>query len=562
MNPPSGDWNLAIPIKSMMKRSRPRSATHQSKQDRRRCRRCCCRRHARFVLPIYPIYITFLLACSGVFAAASPVESYFNRVKDNPLLLRHFLYQFPKGGELHSHLDGAIYAENYIAWAAADGKCIDVSTFIIELPPCDASLGRPKVAAIQFDPVQVNAIIDAFSIRNYETGSLSAHAQFFATFQRYLAVSQGRQGSMLAEVTARAARQNTWYLELMQSYGMAQARTLATQDERFNGSASLVELASLDAVETLVTDTLAFTEQVEAQWREELGCNDAPNYDGNPAPNYEFSIPGCFVEVRYLAQVIRTFPRAQVLAQTLLAFKLIERDSRYVGLNFVAPEDASITLRDYRVQMEIIRDLAALFPASSRQVTLHAGELALPLVPPEALRRHIYEAVHIAGARRIGHGVDVIYEDNPMALLEHMAEQQILVEINLTSNAMILGVEGAEHPFALYRSQGVPLALSTDDEGVARIDLTHEYVRATQTYDLDYAYLKELARNALGYSFLPGANLFIDIPQAKQVTACARDSHARKPSTGCQEFLARSEKARLQWHLEERLHLFEAQYKE
>ena len=509
-------------------------------------------RHVKSALPrsLVSTCLALLLSSSGVFAAGSPVESYFNRVKDNPLLLRHFLYQFPKGGELHTHLDGAIYAENYIAWAAADGKCIDLSTYIIEMPPCDASLGRPKVAAIQFDPAQVNRIIDAFSIRNYETGSLSGHGQFFVTFQRFLPASQGRQGSMLAEVSARAARQNTLYLELMQSYGMHHARTLATQDERFKGGASLAELASLDAVESLVTDTLKFTDQVEAQWREELGCDR------------DSSTPGCAVEVRYLAQVIRTFPREQVLAQTLLAFMLIERDPRYVGLNFVAPEDASITLRDYRVQMEIIRDLAALFPTSDPRVTLHAGELALPLVPPEELRNHIYEAVHIAGADRIGHGVDIIYEDNPMALVEHMAKQQILVEINLTSNMMILGVEGDAHPFAFYRSQGVPLALSTDDEGVARIDLTHEYVRATQTYDLNYAYLKELSRNALGYSFLPGANLFIDIPKAKKVTACARDNHGRKPSKGCQGFLARSEKARLQWQLEERFHLFEAGYDE
>ncbi len=492
--------------------------------------------------------LMLLLSLHGTLASAGPAESYFNHVKDDPLLLRHFLYQFPKGGDLHSHLDGAIYAENYIAWAATDGKCIDLSSFIIDLPPCDASAGRPRVADIQFDPGIINSIINAFSIRNYEFGPLSSHDQFFATFQRYIVASHGRQGSMLAEVTERAARQKVLYLEIMQSYGMDIARNLAVKNEKFNGNTSLAELAKLDAVETLVTDTLVFTDQVEQQWQDELGCKNAPD------------IPGCAVEVRYLAQVIRTFPRDQVLAQTLLAFKLIEQDPRYVGLNFVAPEDASITLRDHRVQMQIIRDLAAHFPGSSNKISLHAGELALPLVPPWELRHHIGEAVHIAGARRIGHGVDVIHEDDAMELLEYMAQQRILVEINLTSNALILGVEGAEHPFELYRSKGVPLALSTDDEGVSRIDLTHEYVRATQTYDLSYVYLKELSRNALAYSFLPGADLFMDIPRAEKVKDCAQDRVRRKLSNSCQKFLASSEKARLQWQLEEDFNLFEAKY--
>jgi adenosine deaminase len=77
-----------------------------------------------------------------------------------------------------------------------------------------------------------------------------------------------------------------------------------------------------------------------------------------------------------------------------------------------------------------------------------------------------------------------------------------LVEINLTSNDVILGVSGAQHPFDMYRHYSVPLALSTDDEGVSRIDLTHEYQRAVETYDVTYFELKVFSRNALEYSFL------------------------------------------------------------
>jgi adenosine deaminase len=86
--------------------------------------------------------------------------------------------------------------------------------------------------------------------------------------------------------------------------------------------------------------------------------------------------------------------------------------------------------------------------------------------------------VELGDAERIGHGVDVMYEDRPRDLLTEMAARHIMVEINLSSNEGILGVEGRCASVSVYRSAHVPVALSTDDEGVSRIDLTHEYVRA------------------------------------------------------------------------------------
>jgi len=77
-----------------------------------------------------------------------------------------------------------------------------------------------------------------------------------------------------------------------------------------------------------------------------------------------------------------------------------------------------------------------------------------------------------------------------------------VVEINLTSNDLILGVRGKDHPFPVYLTAGVPVVLSTDDAGVSRIDLTNEYFRAARDYGLGYAQLKAIARNSLSYSFL------------------------------------------------------------
>lgn len=485
------------------------------------------------------------LALLATSVQSASVDSHFERIKDDPVRLREFLLDFPKGGELHTHLDGAVYAESYIKWAAEDGRCLDLHTDTILFPPCDPDSGRPRLSDISTQPGTVNRLIDAFSIRNYERRAVSGHDQFFSTFDKFSLGGRGRQGDMLAEVTARAVRQNNYYLELMDSQGMRWIRTLVDESDLFDGGLSVAELATSDEVNAVVSKTIEFNDAADKRHRQLLDC------DG------ESPSPACQVEYRYLAQVIRVFPRDYILAQTLLAFLLMERDSRYVGLNFVAPEDAPITLRDYSEQMEVIREVASNFPDSPGKIALHAGELASPLVPPEAMRDHIYQAVHTAGASRVGHGVDIIEEDGATELLAHMAAEGILVEINLTSNAIILGVEGDRHPFALYRAHGVPLALSTDDEGVARIDLTHEYVRATQTYDLSYAYLKELSRNALAYSFLLGQSLFADLPSGEKIMPCRRARADRPLSEECSEFLRRSEKARMQWQLEQRFEEFE-----
>jgi adenosine deaminase len=130
-----------------------------------------------------------------------------------------------------------------------------------------------------------------------------------------------------------------------------------------------------------------------------------------------------------------------------------------------------------------------------------------------------------------------------------MAKRKVMVEINLTSNDVILGVTGAHHPFPIYRKWGVPVALSTDDEGVARSSLTREFQRAVETYGLGYDDLKALARASLEHTFLPGESLWPAPNQA--VEACAGDtSGSAVPSGSCQGWLESSEKGRLQWRLE------------
>jgi adenosine deaminase len=235
----------------------------------------------------------------------------------------------------------------------------------------------------------------------------------------------------------------------------------------------------------------------------------------------------------------------------MAGFMLADSDPRVVAVNFVQPEDGFTSMNDYHLHMQMVAYARRIFPKV--HVALHAGELASGLVPPEGLRFHIQEAVDVAGAERIGHGVDIMYETKSYETMRTMRERHIPVEINLTSNDVILGVKGNDHPFPVYRKYGVPMVLSTDDEGVSRTHLTQEYQRAVLTYGLSYSELKQIVRNGLQYSFLPGDGFWRDGMYRAPVVACA----GGRASKSCQAYLEKNEKARLQADLESRFDAFE-----
>jgi adenosine deaminase len=88
----------------------------------------------------------------------------FQNLRKDSWRLRQFMAEFPKGGDLHNHLDGSIYAENIIKWSAEDGKCVVPITGQISYPPCDTS--RPAMKDYAADSVNYRQLVDAYSVRN------------------------------------------------------------------------------------------------------------------------------------------------------------------------------------------------------------------------------------------------------------------------------------------------------------------------------------------------------------------------------------------------------------
>jgi hypothetical protein len=149
-------------------------------------------------------------------------------------------------------------------------------------------------------------------------------------------------------------------------------------------------------------------------------------------------------------------------------------------------------------------------------------------------------------------------EDQPYELLKELVRRNVLIEICLSSNETILGITGKRHPLATYLEYGVPVALATDDQGIARSDMSQEFLKAAEDQGLGYLQLKMMARNSLEYAFVSGESLWRDRRKFIPIAACEKGT--TKPSQPCQQFLNQSEKARLQWQLEKAFQGFEAEY--
>ncbi|QKW10907.1 adenosine deaminase [Streptomyces sp. NA04227] len=381
----------------------------------------------------------------------------------------------------------------------------------------------------------------------------NGHDHFFDTFGKFGEVTWRHRGKMLAEAAAAVAGQNQFYLETMVTPASEGSKKLATEvgwDEdlaRLHG-----KLTADGKLDKLVTEARKEADDADAEFRTAARC-------GTSRPR-----AGCELPVRWISQVSRSSSRERVFTQMALGMRLAEHDGRFVAVNLVQPEDWDSSLENYRLQMRMVKYLRTVYPRA--QATLHAGELWPGLVKPEHLKFHIKEAVTVAEADRIGHGVDLVHEDDWQGTVRTMAARETAVEVPFTSNAQILGVKGADHPFSTYRAHGVPVVLATDDPGISRIDISHEYRYAATTYGLTYRELKDLARASLEYAFLPGASLWRGNPTTegyRPEAACEGQlpGSGRRLSQDCRQLVSASPKAKAQWLQEKAFAKFENRFR-
>ncbi|MGI5471647.1 adenosine deaminase family protein [Streptomyces sp. CA-132043] len=478
-------------------------------------------------------------------AAEVRTAAHLESVRHRPAQLREFFRQLPKGGDLHNHLSGAVSTEYLIKLAGDDGLCIVEKTMTAVKGPCGA--GTRPAADARTDASFRDALVRAWSMEGFPPDQ-SGHDHFFAAFGKFGAVSGRHPGKLLAEVANSAAAQNQFYLETMATPASKGGKQLAEEvgwDDDLD--ALHKKLLAGGKLDRLVAQARAEADATEAEFRAAARC-------GTDHPTR-----ACRLPMRWISQVSRGGSPERVFTQMALGLRLAERDRRFAAVNLVQPEDEANALRHYRLQMRMLDHLHRQYPKA--HITLHAGELWPGLVKPEDLTFHIGEAVHTGHAERIGHGVDLVHEDGWQRLARTMARRETAVEVPLTSNAQILGVKGADHPFNTYRAYGVPVVLATDDPGISRTDISREYEYASTTYHLRYPELKDLARASLEYAFLPGRSLWRGNPTRggyRPADACSGDRPGSdRPGERCRRLLADSPKAAVQWRQEAAFTTFE-----
>lgn len=502
-------------------------------------------------------------------SAESKTARYFDSIKTNPLEVYAFLREMPKGADLHLHLSGSVYAESFIEWAATakPDVCVDPVTFGLSF--CSGSANQILASRALTDGVLYRKMLYAWTMLNLENSGLSGHDQFFDAFAKFGPASDtARFADMVAEVAKRSVAERVSYVEIMLTPDNGKSReagrALSWKSDQELAVLSAAELNAFFAQKreallaggivqpisagttSAIQETKIILDQLETRLGELLKCADPSK-----------ASPACQLPIRYVYQVSRSNAPPQAFAQMVGAMEIMKAEPRVVALNMVQAEDTRASMRNFPLQMKMLDYLHSVADYKNGNVTLHAGELAPGLTPPEGMRFHIRDSVQLGHAKRIGHGVDVMYEDKPYELLKEMAAKNVLVEVCLTSNDGILGVRGKQHPLPLYLKAGVPVALATDDLGISRSEMTQEYAKAVNDHGVDYRQLKRMARNSLEHAFIGGGSLWRDANRFLPVAVCQSSLQSATPSAACQAYLNNNARAKLQLELEKAFAQFE-----
>jgi adenosine deaminase len=125
--------------------------------------------------------------------------------------------------------------------------------------------------------------------------------------------------------------------------------------------------------------------------------------------------------------------------------------------------------------------------AAGIPAVVHAGEVAGPA--------SVWAALEKLGASRIGHGVRSM--EDP-ALVSHLVEHQVPLEVAVTSNALLGVVPSvAEHPLPRMIEAGLNVSINTDDPAYFSTTLTDELLVAYGQLGLSIEQLVDAQRRAI-----------------------------------------------------------------
>ena len=415
--------------------------------------------------------IVFLLLFLQTLSASA---DWFDDIKTNGSAedLYRVLHDMPKGGDLHNHLSGAVFSEWWFELALAEEERGYVYYTKVRIENCRDYGGN------EFGRDPYYLMFRNIMAIEYEALSNCEKSEF-----KLLAdLDDGEKAAWLDSI-----RLDKLYEGREEFFGT-----------HWNRLGALVKNPWLQA-EVLYKNMRAFADEGVTYIEFQVGGSGGQKPDGSfVSPVDEARILrerlaqkdaiDTGVTVRFQLAILRFLPNAEEHLRFVYQF-VHDNSDLWVAVNMVGREDND--KGHPRRFLSTMRDLRRQYPGV--KLSIHAGEVDEP-------NSHVSETL-LLGADRIGHGMNLISDDDTMRLMRH---GPYLVEINLISNLLLGYVDDfAQHPFPEYLRTGIPVALSTDDRGMWDSTLTDEFFVAVKEFNLSWEEIKLLSRNSLKHAFVP-----------------------------------------------------------
>lgn len=427
-------------------------------------------------------------------ATAHLYKSFINSSPVNTAQLNMFFNLMPKGGDLHHHYSGSIYAETYLDWVKAKGYWINSKTLKIDTKKTPASI---SVEQLYKDNTRYRKLLSLWSDMDYGNHfhlQPPPDSNFFDTFGYFGPISGPPFNSGLKILKQRALQENVQYIETMLKtvgYKLSDPAFDKKIRQAVANNPAQRQKVLFQIFDNFAAKKIKAGEKFSRAIIDYIKMVESLSKEINTEPDFRMA---------YQTYATRSAAPSVIFSKLYAGFAAASKSKHIVGVNIVGPENGIVALQDYTLHMYMFKYLKDKF--TTVKTAMHAGELVLGLVRPKDLVFHINEAVNIAQSNRIGHGIDIFSENEPLKLLTAMKTQQVAVEINLSSNEFILGVKDGMHPIHIYKKAGVPLVISTDDSGVSRNNLSNEYMLLAARYKPEYKEIKKYVYNSAKYSFL------------------------------------------------------------
>jgi adenosine deaminase CECR1 len=398
---------------------------------------------------------------------------WFDEIRDGDdrKALYRTLYYMPKGGDLHNHLSGAVFAEWWY----------------------ELALAQQERGYEYYTKVRIS------NCRDFG-GNAFARAPYMLLFRNisaleYAQLDECEKGEYkpLADLDDR--EKSAWMNSIrLDKPHEGREEFFQTHWQRLN---ALTRNPWLQA-EALVKNLEAYAAEGMVYVEYQIGASSYEGPDGEAIDATQAfdilretlarkDVQDLGVTVRFQLAILRFLPNAE--DQLRRVYKLVyEHPGLLVAVNMVGREDND---KGYPARfLPTLRELRQQY--SGVRLSIHAGEVDEP-------NDHVRDTL-LLGADRIGHGLNLIADDDTMLLMRH---GPYLVEINLISNLLLEYVNDySEHPFPEYLRTGIPVALSSDDRGMWESTMTDEFYVAATEFSLSWEEIKTLGRNSLEHAFV------------------------------------------------------------